>query len=235
MTTFALVHGAYHGGWCWERLVPELERRGFGAVAPDLPCDDAGAGIGDYAEVVRAAIAGAQDVVLVGHSLGSLTIPVVAARQPVQHMVFLCSVPTGPGPAIAEGLEGMVTPEFASAPRFHDANGTEMMANPAARQLFFHDCDEVDAWWAVGHLRPQASRPLTEPVPLPAWPDVPQSVVLAADDRVVRWAWAVPAARARLCGADPHVLPGSHSPFLSRPAALADALAAIVAAPAASP
>jgi hypothetical protein len=174
-------------------------------------------------------------VVLVGHSLGSLTIPVVASRQQVRRMVFLCSVPTGPGPAIAEGLEGMVTPGFASAPRFHDANGTEMMANGAARELFFHDCEEADAWWAVGHLRPQASRPLTEPVPLPAWPDVPQSVVLAADDRVVRWAWALPAARARLGGAGPHVLPGSHSPFLSRPAALAEALAAIAEEPGSSP
>ena len=36
MTTFALVHGAWHGGWCWERLTPELERRGHRVVTVDL-------------------------------------------------------------------------------------------------------------------------------------------------------------------------------------------------------
>jgi pimeloyl-ACP methyl ester carboxylesterase len=230
--TIALVHGAYHGAWCWDRLVPELAERGVPSVAPDLPCDDPRAGISEYADVVEEAIAGAGDVVLVGHSLGSLTIPVVATRVPVRRMVFLCSVPTGPGPAVAEGLDGMVTPEFAAAPRFHDADGTEMMANAAAQRLFFHDCTDADAWWAVAHLRPQASRPLTEPAPLPAWPDVPQSVVLATEDAVVRWEWALPAARARLGGADPHLVPGGHSPFLSRPALLADVLVAIVGAPA---
>jgi alpha-beta hydrolase superfamily lysophospholipase len=224
MTTFALVHGAHHGAWCWERLVRELARRGLDAVAPDLPCDDADAGIAEYADVVEGAIGEEQDVVLVGHSLGSLTIPVVASRRRVRGMVFLCSVPTGPGPAVAEGLGAMVTAEFIAAPRFRDAAGTEMLANQAARDLFFHDVGDADAWWAVAHLRPQARRPLTEPAPLDAWPDVPQCVVLATDDRVVRWDWALPAARARL-GREPELVPGSHSPFLSRPALLADVLA----------
>src|SRR5262245_614415 len=44
MSMFVLVHGAYHGGWCWSRLVPELERLGHRAIAPDLPCDDPAAG-----------------------------------------------------------------------------------------------------------------------------------------------------------------------------------------------
>jgi pimeloyl-ACP methyl ester carboxylesterase len=224
-TTVALVHGAYHGGWCWERVVPELEQRGLDAVAPDLPCDDPDAGIGDYAATVEAAIAGLDDVVVVGHSLGSLTVPVVAAHRPVRRMVFLCSVPTGPGPAIADGLEGMVTPEFAAAPRFHDANGTEVLSNDAARSLFFGDCPDADAWWAVAHLRPQARRPLAEPAPLAAWPEVPQSVILTTDDRVVRQAWAVPAARSRLNGEEPVLLPGGHSPFLACPVLLADLLA----------
>jgi len=234
VTTVALVHGAHHGAWCWDRLVPELERRGLSTVAPDLPCDDPGAGIPAYAEVVEAALGGADDVVVVGHSLGSLTVPVVASHRAVRRMVFLCSVPTGPGPAVAESLAGMVTPEFAATPRFHDSNGTEMLSNQAARDLFFDDCADADAWWAVAHLRPQAQRPLAEPAPLAAWPDVPQSVVLGTEDRVVRWEWALPAARARLNGREPHLLPGGHSPFIARPAHLADVLAAIALEPVAS-
>jgi pimeloyl-ACP methyl ester carboxylesterase len=44
MATFGLVHGSWHGAWCWERLVPELEARGHRAVAVDLPAEDPAAG-----------------------------------------------------------------------------------------------------------------------------------------------------------------------------------------------
>jgi pimeloyl-ACP methyl ester carboxylesterase len=94
-TTVALVHGAYHGAWCWTHLMPELESRGLDVVAPDLPCDDPSAGLAEYASTVEAAIGDRDDVVLVGHSLGGMTIPLVAAHRPVRHMIFLCSVPTG--------------------------------------------------------------------------------------------------------------------------------------------
>lgn len=165
-------------------------------------------------------------MIVVGHSLGSLTVPVVAAHRPVRRMIFLCSVPTGPGPAVADGLAEMVTPEFLAARRFHDDDRTELLSNQAFRELFFHDCEEADADWALAHLRPQAARPLTEPSPLAVWPAAPQSVILATDDRAVRHTWALPATRARLGGDEPVLVPGSHSPFISRPAVLAALLAA---------
>jgi pimeloyl-ACP methyl ester carboxylesterase len=226
MTTFALVHGAYHGSWCWDRLVPELQTRGFETVAPDLPCDEAGAGLADYAAVIEDAIGDRDDVILVGHSLGSLSIPLVASHRPIRRMVFLCSVPTGPGPAIEGQMSEMVSPAFVAAARFHDTDGREVLGNSDARQLFFDDCSDADANWAVSMLRPQSPRPLVEPSPLSHWPEVDQSVILTADDRVLNQKWAIAAARARLEGPEPVVLPGSHSPFLSRPAVLADVLAA---------
>ena len=69
MSTFALVHGAWHGAWVWERLRPELEARGHAVLAPELPSDDPGALISDYARVAAASLADAEDVVLVAHSL----------------------------------------------------------------------------------------------------------------------------------------------------------------------
>ena len=44
MTTFALVHGAWHGGWAWDTLAPELAARGHHVLAADLPCEDVDAG-----------------------------------------------------------------------------------------------------------------------------------------------------------------------------------------------
>jgi pimeloyl-ACP methyl ester carboxylesterase len=225
MATFGLVPGSQHGAWCWARLVPELERRGHAAVAVDLPCDDPDIGIAGYAQCVLDALSGHDDVVLVGHSLGSLTIPVVASRRPVRRMIFLCSVPTGPGPAIDAELASMVTPRFAAAERVVDERERESLATRDAIAVWYDDCSDADAQWAAARLRPQSRRPLLEPTPLETWPDVPSSVVLGRDDRCVNMDWAVPAAIART-GEPPVMLGGGHSPFLSRPAELADVLVA---------
>jgi pimeloyl-ACP methyl ester carboxylesterase len=227
MVTFGLVHGAQHGSWCWERLTPELERRGYGVVAVDLPCDDPDATVSTYAECAVDALVEHDDVVLVGHSLGSLTIPVVARLRAVRRLVFLCSVPTGPGPAIDADLASMVTPRFAAAARTLDDQGRESLAGDDAIAVWYDDCTSEDAAWAVARLRPQSRRPLTEAGPLDRWPDVPVSVVLARDDRCVNMEWALAAATART-GEAPTLVAGGHSPFLSRPAELAEVLAALV-------
>ena len=54
--TLVLVHGAWHGAWCWERLVPELEVLGHRTVAVDLPAEDPHAGLTRYAELTAAAL-----------------------------------------------------------------------------------------------------------------------------------------------------------------------------------
>jgi len=228
MVTFGLVHGSQHGGWCWDRLTPELERRGHRVVAPDLPCDDPEVGVSGYADVVVDALVGHDDVVLVGHSLGSLTIPVVASRRPVDRMIFLCSVPTGPGPGLDADLAEMVTPGFLAARRMIDDDGLETLDLADAAAVFYQDCTPDDVAWALARLRPQSRRPLVEPSPIDTWPAVPVSVVLGRDDGAVNMGWAVAAATARLEGKQPVVIGGGHSPFLARPVELAEVLCRIV-------
>ena len=82
MATFSLVHGAWHGGWVWNRLRAELEARGHVVATPDLPCDDIAADVADYARCVPPAH------VVVGHSLGGLTISLVDADV----RVYLCAL-----------------------------------------------------------------------------------------------------------------------------------------------
>jgi hypothetical protein len=86
---FALVHGAYHGAWCWDMLRTELKRDGHSTSAVDLPCEDPEAGAECYAELVVRAIPPGTAAVLVGHSPGGLTIPVVASRTPTLVTVYL--------------------------------------------------------------------------------------------------------------------------------------------------
>jgi len=72
MTTFALIHGAWHGAWCWEPLIPELERRGHRAVAVDLPCDDPAATTMDDAQQVTDALADATPVPMMTSSWSAI-------------------------------------------------------------------------------------------------------------------------------------------------------------------
>lgn len=92
MPTYALIHGAGLGAWCWTGVIDALARRGHPAIAVDLPADNPDRGLLDYRDTVIDALASvAGDVVLVGHSLGGLTLPLVAAERPVQQMVFVCA------------------------------------------------------------------------------------------------------------------------------------------------
>ena len=82
-------------------LIPELQARGHEAVAMDLPIDQPGSGLADYAKVVEAAVPDG-DTILVGHSLGATVIPLVAAARAVQRLVFVCPVLRRPGRSLAE-------------------------------------------------------------------------------------------------------------------------------------
>src|SRR5260370_188552 len=100
MTTFGLVHGAWHSAWCWQYLIAELEARRHRPARMDLPTDDPRAGAERYAAIVLEALDSVdEDVVLVGHSLAGLTIPVAASLRPVQHLVYLCAIIPRPGAA----------------------------------------------------------------------------------------------------------------------------------------
>ena len=67
---YVLVHGSYHGPWCWDVVRSELERRGHTAVSVDMPISTPGVATAGYAQAVIAAIDGVNDPIIVGHSMG---------------------------------------------------------------------------------------------------------------------------------------------------------------------
>jgi pimeloyl-ACP methyl ester carboxylesterase len=217
VTTFALVHGAWHDGSCWELLTPLLEERGHRVVAPDLPGDDPGSGFEEYAEAVESALAGEDDVAVVGHSLGSDTIPLVAGAPVVRLLVYLC--PRLGGIAQPEGAPEQWAMELA-LPR-DELGRTYWTADDALRRMYPR-LPPALARRMVHRLRPQADH-RRRPYPLDRLPAVASAFVCTTDDELFRLEWARWAAPT-LLGVEPVELPGGHFPMLERPAALAGVL-----------
>jgi pimeloyl-ACP methyl ester carboxylesterase len=222
--TFILIHGAWHGAWCWERLISSLTNRGLSSIAVNLPIEDDTATFHDYAGVVcRAIPLHSHELVLVGHSLGGMTLPLIAARHPVRSIVFLCGVVPRPGgqpwddgpPMTAPGVfDGLVTHE----------DGSTSVPFDTAKRAFYSDCSEEDAIWACERLRPQHSGSLWEG----AYPDIDsravrQLSIVGTRDPVVTLPWSRHVAATRL-GRPAIELPVGHSPFLAEPDVLAETL-----------
>ena len=234
MTTVALVHGGWHGAWCWERVAPALEERGHCAVTMDLPCDDPTADLDTYADTVCEALDGVgDDVVVVGHSMGGLTIPLVAARRPVRHLIYLCALLPAIGRSFFDQLADepeMMCPGWNTGLSDTDSQGrTTWTTARLAREFLFADCDDATVQSAFDRLRPQVGVGAI-PFALSEFPSARATSVICSDDRMVAADWSERTARDRL-GADVITLPGSHSPFLSRPEAVAGILAAIAENP----
>jgi thioesterase domain-containing protein len=233
VTTFGLVHGAWHGAWCWDLLHDELRHRGHDVVAADLPCDDPAAGAEAYAQVMLRALDGAgPDVVLVGHSLGCLTVPVVAERlaaldRPVRRMVLLAPLLPRPGRSFNEQRADepdRMMPGLDAGQIRHD-DGSTTWQPPAAIATMYPDAPPPLAEWAARRLRRQHWLVLREVSPLKAWPAGDVSVIACGSDGVVNPDWVRRVARVRF-GDEAYVLPGDHSPFLARPRQLADLILA---------
>jgi pimeloyl-ACP methyl ester carboxylesterase len=228
MATFGLVHGAWHGAWCWEELIPRLRRKGHRAVAMDLPIDDPQAGLGEYAKAALAALPDDPDLVLVGHSLGASVIPLVAAERQVRRHVYLCPVLRMPGGSLKDQApddSDMTTWDLTTGRAFFDDRSSAWDDPGAATAAFFHDCDPETARRASRRLRRQYWRYWDEPNPLESWPPGDRRAIACVDDRIVMIGWARRTIPDRL-SVTAIELPGGHSPFLSRP----DHLAAILTA-----
>lgn len=227
MTTFGLVHGAWQGAWCWDPLAEVLRSRGHTVIAMDLPAGDPTAGARRYAEVVADALAGVgDDPVLVGHSLGGLTIPLVAGLRPVRRLVYLAPLLALPGHSHDQqrAADPAILRRGLGAGQVGHEDGSSSWRPGPAIEVMYPDAPPELAAWAAARLRRQCWTITAEVTPLVAWPRVPATVIVCAGDRVVDPERARVHARERL-GVQAVELPGDHSPFLSRPAALADLLA----------
>jgi len=211
-----LVHGAWHGAWCFEPVVERLERGGFAVAAVDLPLE----GPTSDVEAARTCIAQHPGAVVVGHSYGGFVITQAAAGLDVSHLVYLAAFMPDTGENVGATA--------ARAPRtvLNDAmvvqeDGRIAIEPSLAVEAFYHDCDRAAAEAAVSRLRPQRfeSYPILQGAP--PWRSVPSTYVVCVDDRAL-----APSLQRELAGRAGAVVEweGAHSPFLAQPERVAELL-----------
>jgi pimeloyl-ACP methyl ester carboxylesterase len=203
MATFVLVHGAWHGSWCWRDLARALAARGHEVETPHLPCDRPGLTVQDCAALVG----NHPEAIVVGHSRGAQVVSLVDAGL----RVYLAGL-----------LPGWNAHSEAFHPRFlgfvRDELGRSYWpdADTCAERMY-PDCTRTQSDASFAQLRRQS--PL-EPVEACL---TQRDVVLAtmADAAIEAW-WQVRTARA--AGARLIEIETGHSPFLTHPEELADVL-----------
>jgi pimeloyl-ACP methyl ester carboxylesterase len=224
---FLLLHGACHGGWCFDELAVRLRAAGHAVTAPDLPCDDIDAGLAEYQQAAIAALGEPpDDLVVVGHSLGALVVPLVATALPTRRIVMLAGIVGAPNSSLetlADEDSDRDLPLGDDGIAF-DERGLFRFTPSSARRLLYPDCAPDVAEWATARLRYQRSM-WTQIADFDSWPDVETVSIVCDEDLVLSPAWSARVARERL-GVEPIHLPGGHSPFLSRPDDLAEILLA---------
>jgi pimeloyl-ACP methyl ester carboxylesterase len=231
MSQFLLVHGAFHGAWCWGKTVAELEKRGHRAKAIDLPGQ--GEDQTPLKEVtldtmVERIIAEMADlpgqVVLVGHSLGGIPISVTGEKVPdrVKALVYLSAFLPRDGEALLD-IENRNPKPVVPVSMIFDAERVSGTIMPdKVREIFYHDCTDKDVADASARLRPQALAALMTKVHVTPerFGRIPRIYVECTDDRAL----SIDMQRDMIAKSPPvdvRSLPASHSPFLSMPDKLA--------------
>jgi pimeloyl-ACP methyl ester carboxylesterase len=222
-STVVLVHGAWHGAWCWDEVVSRLSGDGLAVVAVDLPSVTSGGDMYDDARAVREVLdATPGDKILVGHSYGGIVITEAAAgADGVRHLVYLTAFMLGEGESLAD-VAGRTPPAW----QVPDANGKTMSVE-GPQEVFYNTCAPAIADAAAARLRPHTTASFVQPVRSVAWRDIPSTYVICDLDNAI----PVPAQEAMSAHAGTtHRLDSDHSPFLTDPDAVADLIRGTVAA-----
>jgi len=242
--TYILVHGAWFGGWCWYKVVPLLEEKGYRVLAIDLP----GYGndttvpstvtLDDYVQkVAEAAHSVSGKVVLVGHSMGGAVISQageVLGPEKVEQLVYLDAFLLKNGESIFSQVEKMneasklssdVTIEHpASEYLIFSEDQKTCLVNPLMMQeVFCHDCPAEDVTLVKTKLRWQPVAALATPITASAerYGSIPKTYIRCTGSKDLDRRSIVQ----NMSCQKVYELPSSHSPFFSMPEKLVAILA----------
>ncbi|MEV5607453.1 alpha/beta hydrolase [Streptomyces sp. NPDC052225] len=218
---FLLVHGAWHGAWCWRDVQDALSDRGWNSHAVTLPSvvpEGAGGslpGMHADARVIRERVDSIDaPLVVVGHSYGGAPVTqATAGAAHVSHLVYVAAF------ALDEG-ESLMTCFGGEQPALATVRGVIPVREDPAGTLY-HDVPDHQRDPALARLLPQSALSFAEPVDRAGWKTIPSTYIVCDDDRSLPPSYQLPfAERATVT----RHLPSGHTPLLSMPGKLADLL-----------
>jgi pimeloyl-ACP methyl ester carboxylesterase len=221
-STVVLVHGAWHGAWCFAALQHALDDLGVPSYAIDLPGHGASllplADLHTDADHVAAVLDRIDGpVVLVGHSYGGAVVSRAAAgRSSVQHLVYLAAFALHADESVMSLLRALPPAQvgLAAAMRSHADNCTVLDPVLAAPALY-GDCPAPAVKAALARLSPQPQATMVQPLEISALGTVPSTYVVCQRDDAVH-----PSHQSAMAERCTHSVAFNcdHSPFLSRTA-----------------
>ncbi len=231
MSRFILVHGSWHGAWCWEKVVPRLEAVGHSAVAIDLPghghdhsASESISLDGYAARVTEAVGASPEPAIVVAHSMGgaAVTQAALVAPEGMEALVYLTAFIPQIGESVVDLANSDAESLIAQSVTADPVHGTAHVEPHALRECFYADCTEEDFTKARSRLRPDPMAPLITPLRAGSARSaalaaaIPRVYIGCAKDRAV-----TPQLQRRMyeragCHAV-YSLDTGHSPFLSAP------------------
>jgi pimeloyl-ACP methyl ester carboxylesterase len=160
VTTFVLIHGSWHGGWCWRKVVPLLQSRGHRVYTPTLtglgershllsPEVDLGTHIRDVCQVLEYEDLGG--VALVGHSYAGMVLSGVAEQMPerIGRLIYLDALVPQNGQCGFDVMPG----SREGAEEAARARGQGWFVPPPEPQVFGVE-DPADVSWMKARLCP---------------------------------------------------------------------------------
>lgn len=212
--SIVLIHGAYHGAWCWRRVVPILAARGVEPIAIELPLT----GFGDDVDCVRALVERHEQVVVCGHSYGGrVASAALEDLTNVTHIVYLSALMLTPGEAAT----------YIAADGDHPRHPFADFDFEYVRDRYYANCSDADAAAAFSRLRAMPAEELrVGDFDHRPWERIPSTYIVCTQDRAIS-----PDRQRRMARLATHrvELDSDHSPFLSDPARLADILSSVTA------
>lgn len=231
---FVLVHGQWHGSWCWSKVVPLLTAQGHRVTAIDLP------GRGgdpkelekltptDYVSAVNRVLdAAPEPVVLVGHSLGGGTISLAGEARPdkIKRLVYLTAFLVPPGKTMGSIAVSDTQARTSKAVRRDPKTGVSDLDPALVREVFYQDCSDADVALATRLVTAESGAMGRAPIQVTPerYGRIDRVYIECLQDRAISLSVQRSMVAAMPCSRV-HTLDTSHSPFFSNPSGVVRAL-----------
>jgi pimeloyl-ACP methyl ester carboxylesterase len=223
-STYLLVHGAWGGAWCWRDLGAEFSRRGVTWSAVDLPSSrfdaDPATNLADDAALVAQRAEALGPVVLIGHSYAGAVITEAAPRiVGLQRLVYVAALVPLLGQSASQTSRGAKARTLLDDAIERD-DGILRLRPDLAGAALYGDCAPDVVEWALSQLSTQTLASFRG-VRTAGPAEVPSFYVRCSRDRAIDPGLQVE--MAARCN-DSVTLDSDHSPFISQPLTLADAI-----------